>query len=204
MTTRDDNTNAFAGTSNGPGAGNPRRRLLVALTVGGATGAALPASWSKPVVESILLPAHAEMTTVVVNGAGGGPVETTSAPSGQSDMLDFFIDSAHAAGAVTSFCVAIVVQEIDNVVTGVTVSQTCYNSCDSGRWFDQTTGTVNLSFDSPNNRWTGIVGTDNHTINVFNIDTSSATKLADVDLNGVSGQIEPDGSCNCDCEPGGP
>ena len=44
-----------------------RRDLLKALTVGGGaiTVASLPTKWSKPVVEGVLLPAHAETTTPI-------------------------------------------------------------------------------------------------------------------------------------------
>ena len=40
-----------------------RRRLLKALAVGGGAvvvGASLPAAWTKPVIESVVLPAHAQ------------------------------------------------------------------------------------------------------------------------------------------------
>ena len=40
-----------------------RRNLLRALSVGGVVGATqLPASWSKPVVDAVVLPAHAQTT----------------------------------------------------------------------------------------------------------------------------------------------
>lgn len=39
-----------------------RRRLLQAITAAGATSAALPDRWSRPVVDSVLLPAHAQAT----------------------------------------------------------------------------------------------------------------------------------------------
>ncbi len=47
-----------------------RRKLLKAANVAGgiiATGIALPEIWVKPVVESVLLPAHAQTS----NGDGG-------------------------------------------------------------------------------------------------------------------------------------
>ena len=40
-----------------------RRQLLKAVTVGGGAvvvGASLPAAWTKPVIESVVLPAHAQ------------------------------------------------------------------------------------------------------------------------------------------------
>jgi hypothetical protein len=50
-----------------PQAANPaRRRLLTALAAGGVVGVHdLPERWIKPVVDSVLLPAHAQATLVV-------------------------------------------------------------------------------------------------------------------------------------------
>lgn len=39
-----------------------RRKLLGAIAAGGAVANLLPSKWSKPVVDSILLPAHAQMS----------------------------------------------------------------------------------------------------------------------------------------------
>ena len=47
-----------------------RRRLLKALAVGGGAvvvGTSLPAAWTKPVIESVVLPAHTQ-----ASGDGGG------------------------------------------------------------------------------------------------------------------------------------
>jgi hypothetical protein len=55
-----------------------RRKLLKGLGgVGGAifAGGALPEKWAKPVVQSVMLPAHAESTTrqlLILGGGGGG------------------------------------------------------------------------------------------------------------------------------------
>jgi hypothetical protein len=39
-----------------------RRRLLSAIVAGGAASTLLPQKWSKPVVDSVMLPAHAQMS----------------------------------------------------------------------------------------------------------------------------------------------
>jgi len=46
-----------------------RRRLLTALTAGGAAVVAAPAEWTKPALKSVVLPAHAQTSP-----AGGGCV----------------------------------------------------------------------------------------------------------------------------------
>jgi len=59
---------------------NSRRRILQALTVGGVASSSqfLPEQWSKPVVNSLMLPAHA--TTTDTTGASSGGQTTTPAP----------------------------------------------------------------------------------------------------------------------------
>lgn len=70
-----------------------RRRLLV----GGATGVAL-AAWHKPVIQSVLLPAHAQMsapTVFSVAGISGGPLIVQ-----RNSILDYLIPVAHAGKPV--------------------------------------------------------------------------------------------------------
>ncbi|MGI9319265.1 MAG: hypothetical protein ACR2QW_18200 [bacterium] len=52
-----------------------RRRLLKSLTVGGAatiTAKSLPTEWKKPVVDSVLLPAHAQTSVIFIPDFHGG------------------------------------------------------------------------------------------------------------------------------------
>lgn len=59
-----------------------RRRLLQVLSFGGVAAAAktLPDQWTKPVVDQVLLPAHAQMSP---GGGPGGP----GADDGPPDIL---------------------------------------------------------------------------------------------------------------------
>ncbi len=96
---------------------NNRRKLLKALTLGGgaATAWKLPAEWSKPIVESVTLPAHAQTTsdeesTPTLRRAastGATPVNITlhenvssSLFAANPDMLrrlmDVYLPNAHA------------------------------------------------------------------------------------------------------------
>jgi hypothetical protein len=101
-----------------------RRRLLMALAAGGAgatvTAKLLPARWTRPAIDSVLLPAHAQATgfsssfltmNVVLADAGGG-------------VMDLIVPRAHAGGTMTStvdICVNITnnVAEIFVLVDGV-------------------------------------------------------------------------------------
>lgn len=92
-----------------PGASdNPRRSTLKTLLVGGGTLTlgALPSQWSKPVVDSVMLPAHAQTTETDSPPTDTGPApngisvpatslsfETRRAPS----LLDYVIPSARAS-----------------------------------------------------------------------------------------------------------
>jgi hypothetical protein len=76
-----------------------RRNLLKSIAAGGVvtTTAALPAKWSRPVVDAVALPAHAQTTGVVVAGGGGGGAGGVVDASGSP--LDLLVQEAHAAGA---------------------------------------------------------------------------------------------------------
>ncbi len=50
-----------------------RRKLLTCLGIGGLVAATVPTQWSRPLVDSVLLPAHA-VTSCVGNTQVGGPL----------------------------------------------------------------------------------------------------------------------------------
>jgi hypothetical protein len=50
----------------------PRRKLLKAITAGGAVAAVVPGQWAKPALQSAILPAHAQTTVGGGGGAGSG------------------------------------------------------------------------------------------------------------------------------------
>lgn len=92
-----------------PGAGdNSRRSTLKTLLVGGGTLTlgALPSKWTKPVVDSVILPVHAQTTETEPPPTETGPapngisVPATSLPleSGRAPrLLDYVIPSARAS-----------------------------------------------------------------------------------------------------------
>ncbi|MGE3529426.1 MAG: hypothetical protein AB7G54_08350 [Methyloceanibacter sp.] len=56
-----------------------RRQILKIFTIGGvATALVLPASWTKPLVKSVIVPAHAQASP---HGGGGDNGGTTLNPS---------------------------------------------------------------------------------------------------------------------------
>jgi hypothetical protein len=67
-----------------------RRELLKVLGVAGVTGTV----WKKPVVDSVMLPAHGA-TTGVISGGGGGGGDNVSA---FLPVLDYLVSEAHAGG----------------------------------------------------------------------------------------------------------
>lgn len=48
-----------------------RRKLLKALTAGGAAAAVMPTEWTKPALKSVVLPAHAQTTGIAGCGIQG-------------------------------------------------------------------------------------------------------------------------------------
>lgn len=49
-----------------------RRRLVAALTSGAVAGHALPRRWTRPVVERVVLPAHAQASPAAGEQCGSG------------------------------------------------------------------------------------------------------------------------------------
>ncbi len=75
--------------------GVARRRLLLSLvTAGGAFASAtvLPRRWTQPIVDSIIVPAHAQATPVVVTGAF-----TTAPISVVGSIMDLFVRPVYAS-----------------------------------------------------------------------------------------------------------
>ena len=57
-----------------------RRQILKIFTIGGvATALVLPTSWTRPLVKSVIVPAHAQASPR--GGGGGGQGTTTPAPT---------------------------------------------------------------------------------------------------------------------------
>lgn len=95
---------------------NNRRKLLKAITLGGGATTAwkLPMDWSKPVVESVTLPAHAQTTSEdngpdlpnIVSTGGTGMTEATGVLN-EPDLLDVFAQPAYAVPTNFLFSVCV-------------------------------------------------------------------------------------------------
>ncbi len=86
-----------------------RRKLLKSIAAGSGAvvaGKSLPESWSKPVINSVVLPVHAETTDD--NESGGPEATTTPAPCvGDCNITSVVVNTAGAVPTVTlngSFC----------------------------------------------------------------------------------------------------
>ncbi|WP_295400226.1 twin-arginine translocation signal domain-containing protein [uncultured Thiocystis sp.] len=106
-----------------------RRRLLKTLAVGGATAALLPEKWVTPVIDKILVPAHAQ--TSVVNPFVGiysnnGPQFGFGYnPSNLFERLaDALIPSAHAALSIQCPAHCVAFQVFENATVNVWVDGT--------------------------------------------------------------------------------
>ncbi len=84
-----------------------RRKLIAALSVGGVvTASKIPATWSKPVIDAVALPAHAQTTGAVLSGSegfvlnaapAGGGGSVASAPSVARRLLEALVQESVAA-----------------------------------------------------------------------------------------------------------
>jgi len=97
-----------------------RRILLKGLAGSGATAAAikmLPATWTRPVVDSVTLPAHAA-TSVTLNGdfSGSAPAQIAGV---DNRLIDAFISSAVANNVEVRVCL---IGVVDNLVAEVLIS----------------------------------------------------------------------------------
>lgn len=199
-----------------------RRKLLRKLAAGGVAGAALPAAWSKPVIDSVILPAHAQTTGVgaqtagpgvIVGGGGGGGTGPGPAPSGSMgrDLIDFFVNPAEAGTncelecepedtmpELFEYCVEIEVSHDGTQVTAVTVSKYClsdyYSYCEGGLR-DITAGSVSLTENG--GEWQDEV--DGYMMVISNINLGAGNNLADIEWNDISGALIKGNSCDCPC-----
>lgn len=200
MSKKNQGTDKPETTDASPEQGNKRRRLLKTLTTGGVAGAMLPGAWSKPVIESIVVPAHAQPSGGQVTGGGGGGGVVSGpgpAPTGQS-VLDFFISPASAGVTPTHYCIEIFVQHVLGVPIAVTVTKVCWNSCKSGTAFwNKNVSPIPLIGSGTNWNSEGATVAGFY-LALSNVNPFDAT-LAHSDYNGVPGTIINGNTCDCTC-----
>tara|TARA_R110002049_G_scaffold104749_2_gene251324 strand:- start:1322 stop:1894 length:573 start_codon:yes stop_codon:yes gene_type:complete len=87
-----------------------RRRLLQALALGGVSAAVLPEKWVKPIIDTVIVPAHAQATITTINGIYSNQTNVvTSVPGNYLERFaGLFISSAHAqsSGFANTECVS--------------------------------------------------------------------------------------------------
>ena len=100
---------------------NNRRKLLKAITLGGgaATAWKLPADWSKPIVESVTLPAHAQTTNEDIGpnlpnilGTGHTDLMQPASLLKEPGLLDALGQPAYAAPGFNYFSVCVRVDRV--------------------------------------------------------------------------------------------
>ena len=96
-----------------------RRKLLKSIAAGGGAivaGKSLPENWKRPVVDSVMLPAHAETSPTPTEPPTPTPTPTntfvgtgpTPQSTGSLDFLDPFVESAHAQQETYTICIIFV------------------------------------------------------------------------------------------------
>jgi hypothetical protein len=163
--------------------------------------AALPAQWTKPVIEAVVLPAHAQATgSVVVGGGGGsggdGPGPVTAGSVGES-ILNFFVSPADAVQVILQqYCLELSIPVgPGGVASSVKVTKLCRNVCKSDLT-NRNIAPVALSGSGAN--WSGTV--DGLSLTLSSVNPFSNT-LANANYGGISGAILKNATCSCpeDC-----
>lgn len=100
-----------------------RRRLLKSLMVGGSIltiSRSLPEKWVRPVVESVVLPAHAQ--TSAINGHFAGFANTGQVTAEATPILDLLAPRVYAGAVINTSTQNYICAEVDNnSVTSVLV-----------------------------------------------------------------------------------
>lgn len=144
--------------------GQSRRRLIKALASGGAIVAAgnLPSHWSKPVVDAVMLPAHAQTSPGSTFYGSQSLVDVASAPAGGGEILagvlDALVPRAQAGSEsdgdfeiVVEVAVTIVGDGKYEFVIKWTETYPCKESALNGEfsWFHSGTGTDGVEQSPP-------------------------------------------------------
>lgn len=106
-----------------------RRRLFQILAVGGTAAVVLPEKWVKPVVDAVIVPAHAAGSVVRADGIFGnrGSLFVTSNRMNPVERFaEMFVGSAHAdvpltCGAENVLCISFVIAPLPSQTVQVFV-----------------------------------------------------------------------------------
>jgi hypothetical protein len=174
-----------------------RRRLLKTLAAGGVAGAALPAQWTRPVIEAVVLPAHAQATGGAVTGGGGGGGQTGGpGPAGSvgESILNFFVSPAQAQNGLSAYCIEVFATVANGVATSVKVTRV-QHPCPKGGLGDVPVTGATLS--GSGKTWAGTVS--GHYLKLENFNPTAAV-LANADYGGTNGIINNGATCGAsDC-----
>lgn len=93
-----------------------RRNVLKSVAVGSAvvSGQALQGKWMKPVVESVVLPAHAQTSVISSPTSFAGAVSVVQIPDNNSNpLIDLFIEEANAGEEDMGFILDLACIKVD-------------------------------------------------------------------------------------------
>lgn len=163
----------------GPGSAS-RRRALRGIVAGGGAGAVaafVPGTWTRPVVDSVLLPAHAQTSVTPYQSVGSvGDISGLEPSESQfrqfvDNVTDMLMPSAHAASGWSPYgsCLQI---EVDNLLDPDSDARVTLTSFSNG------TGVGNGSLQQLESA--GIITDSHHTVTASGL-TPGGGGTADVD-----------------------
>ena len=140
-----------------------RRKLIKSLAAGSIVGVSLPEKWSQPIINSVLLPAHAQTTTggpqfagIILNG-----IVSTEPPTrtNTGDLIDFFVSPAYALDDLDGSCVQLsspsgTLFSNDTLKYEIIMGGTLYSGSTtvSGNFYSGTLGDGSISFKHVRNK----------------------------------------------------
>ena len=185
-----------------------RRSLLKKLAVGGLAGAAMPSQWSRPVIDSVVLPAHAQTSDITIRAGGGGGSAPGPVPADSitDKIMEILVPSSAATPICgknetpsQGYCIEITVAQSGGVPTGIAVNKACFKEfgggCAGKFRLRNLEGSVALVTDvNDPSKWVGsVLG---FYLELSDINTSGAVVATSV-YGGHRGTLLNNTSCSC-------
>ena len=127
-----------------------RRKLLKSIAAGSGAivaGKSLPETWARPVVDSVLLPVHAQTSGGFAGAAGGVTASISKESNLYAKLMDRIVEPAHANGGPTfTYKADVCVDDNGNGTANVkTVVSRSNGGCTSSNMYEATNVPIGIN-----------------------------------------------------------